>query len=170
MRFYGFGNYYLSSLQQGLQAAHVIADIAASCISEDNSPEYKQFIEWADNHKTIVLLNGGNSDDLFQLFDFFDTIDNPYPFDMFNEDEASLMRAATCVGIIVPEEIYQTAEFLRYGLITKHQNNPDDFIHFEIADGCTNQKVWASFEFLKTKATNWQIELIERLNKCGLAH
>ena len=42
MRFYGFGNYYLSSLQQGLQAGHAAVDLHVKY----NIIEQGQFENW----------------------------------------------------------------------------------------------------------------------------
>ena len=71
MRFYGFGNYYLSSLQQGLQSAHVVGDLAAASVSKGKVTKMgKIYFKWASKHKTMVLLNGGNSASLQAVFDW----------------------------------------------------------------------------------------------------
>lgn len=111
MRYYGFGNYYLSSLQQGLQAAHAIADLSVGLSQE--SPQYQTFEEWADCHKTIILLNGGNASQLTDLMVFLDTNDHELPFVTFYEDHESLNSTITHVGVIVPEKLYQLAEEIR---------------------------------------------------------
>lgn len=109
MRFYGFGNVYLSSLQQGLQAAHVIADMFGKYATNGDEFDFglKMMMCWTDDHKTIILLNGGNSEDLEQLVAFFDSSDNKFPHDCFFEDEASLNEALTSVGIVLPARIYE---------------------------------------------------------------
>lgn len=114
MRFYGFGNYYLSSLQQGLQSAHVIGELFTQ--NEFGSHKSNQVYEWAKNHKTMVLLNGGNSLALQELFDTFKGYEERgmhIPFAKFHEDEQSLGGALTYVGIIVPAEYYDTAAAIR---------------------------------------------------------
>lgn len=118
MRFYGFGNYYLSSLQQGLQAGHAAVDLHVKYnILEqghfDITPCQNMYNDWAQNHKTMVLLNGGNSADLQELFDFLYCEENPYPFVKFHEDEVSLNGALTYVGMILPPMIYDTAAKIR---------------------------------------------------------
>lgn len=105
-RFYGFGNYYLSSIQQGIQSAHVLGELFVK-YNQPDSIEQKILYDWAKNHKTMVLLNGGNSASLKELHNFFNEVASErYPFASFNEDEQSLDCALTCVGIILPEKIY----------------------------------------------------------------
>jgi hypothetical protein len=130
MRFYAFGNYYLSSLQQALQANHV-------CVEMYNMYNY-QFLEnreqevgltktgaknlktwgylksWARSHKTIVLLNGGNSKDLSDIYSLmnceqYEEFQHDYPYAKFCEDQDSLCGALTSVGIVLPPLVYETA-------------------------------------------------------------
>lgn len=122
MRYYGFGNYYLSSLQQGLQAHHVCVEMfnqynaqsfaaAFKHLGNDSSTirRWNALDDWAKNHKTIVLLNGGNSADLKELHEFLSSVEHDYPFSKFHEDEVSLCGALTSVGIILSPRIYDTA-------------------------------------------------------------
>ena len=58
MRAYFFGNLYMSSIQQGIQAAHAVADMFIK-YSNENEPNYHPLREWATDHKTMILLNAG---------------------------------------------------------------------------------------------------------------
>ena len=102
MRFYAVGNMYLSSIQQGIQAAHCVAEMLMQPYTEGRS-QAKQ--DWALNHKTIICVNGGNNK---SLNDFYDLVryQSQFPVARFYEDDASLGGILTCVGIIVPEKIY----------------------------------------------------------------
>lgn len=114
MRFYGFGNYYLSSLQQGLQSAHAIGELFTQY--DPSSVEYKQVHDWGKNHKTMVLLNGGNSASLQELFNQFTHMKErgmQLPFAKFHEDEQSLGGALTYVGIVIPAKYYEVSAELR---------------------------------------------------------
>lgn len=114
MRFYGFGNYYLSSLQQGLQAGHCVGELFAQYRNDKDKSDMTY--EWAKNHKTMVLLNGGNSLSLQNLFEEFKVLQGMgmnLPFVKFHEDEQSLGGALTYVGMIVSSEVYELAAFLR---------------------------------------------------------
>lgn len=111
MRFYGFGNYYLSSLQQGLQAGHVVGEFLGTL--DINSVQFKIAREWARDHKTMILLNGGNSAGIQAIFDKFKEFESQgmdLPFMKFHEDEQSLGGALTYAGIVVPEHIYSQTE------------------------------------------------------------
>lgn len=148
MRYYGFGNFYLSSIQQGVQAFHGLGDMLVhyNRFSDFNGSALKEahdnLIEWAANHKTVILKNGGNSEDLHELFRFLETGPGNYPFVTFREDRASLNNALTHVGIVLPEEIYGAADFSR--------TNRDPNV-------------------LRLALSDWKEELISRMNRCGLA-
>lgn len=153
MRFYGFGNYYLSSLQQGLQSAHVVGDLAAASVSKGKvTKKGKTYFKWADKHKTMVLLNGGNSASLQSLFEKFQEFEEngmKLPFAKFHEDEQSLGCALTYVGIVVKRRYYEAAAELR---------RCDDYVQFK--DDKINKEGWKQ----------WEVELISVLNNYSLAH
>lgn len=103
MRAYFLTNMYLSSIQHGIQSGH--------CLQEINN-KYKiggtdqalTLFDWAENHKTWYVLNGGTSEQMQHILQFFKWESNPYPWAYFKEP--SLDDALTCVGIIVPESLY----------------------------------------------------------------
>ena len=98
MRAYFLTNMYLSSIQNGIQSAH--------CLQEINNcyPDNPALSDWALNHKTMYVLNGGTSEQMHELLKFFKHSSNTLPWSSFTEP--SLDNALTCIGIIVPEEIY----------------------------------------------------------------
>jgi hypothetical protein len=159
MRYYGFGNYYLSSLQQGLQAQHCVVEMVNSynpyqtpdldpTVAQRSPPTTAQiqgwtiFDDWAKNHKTIVLLNGGNALELSELRTFLMMQDVIYPYAAFREDKSSLNDCITSVGIILPPRIYETAAQLRAKT-------------YDITVGPV--------------LSVWEAELCERINACPLA-
>ena len=92
---------YLSSIQQGIQAFHCLGEMI-----RDRGAEVAMVDEWLHNHKTLICLNGGNNKSLTEFYDMI--VDNPlYPVAKFHEDEQSMGGMLTCVGIIVPERIYE---------------------------------------------------------------
>ncbi len=107
MRFYAFGNMYLSSIQQGIQAAHVIGNMAVKYTKNS------MFHTWARDHKTIILLNGGMGLNLAMLVNHLQDDDNPYEWAYFCESTDALDGALTSVGIILPEEVYEQAAEMR---------------------------------------------------------
>jgi hypothetical protein len=160
MRFYGFGNYYLSSLQQGLQSAHVVGELFTTY--NRLTEKYSQVHDWAQNHKTMVLLNGGNSKDLAELFDFFNQENNPYAFAKFHEDEQSLNGALTYVGIVLPSKIYDASANMR--LFTHFYNPVTEELRLDLKpEGFTEN----TSEIISL--SQFDYNLCERLNCYGLA-
>ena len=101
MRFYAAGNMYLSSIQQGIQAFHCLGEMVSN-----RGAEIGMVDEWLHNHKTLICLNGGNNAKLEDTWEFLNDPQNVYPYAKFHEDEQSMGGMLTCVGIIVPKEIY----------------------------------------------------------------
>lgn len=156
MRYYGFTNFYLSSIQQGIQNAHCVADMFVKyCV---NNTKLFDLMDWAQKHKTMVLLNGGNQASILELATFFDSPDNPFPWAPFNEDFESLNNCVTTVGIVLPERIYETASLIRSrkAFILRMEGEEPSLI---TSDGVEND--WTF--------TAWEMELMEKLNQYGLA-
>lgn len=160
MRLYFFGNMYLSSIQQGIQAAHVVHELFLKYPAYDpNHHDLDEtgdtLFEWADNHKTMILLNGGYSDNLRELINQFNDLRNPYPWTSFHEGQDSLDGALTCVGIVLPEKIYEAAKALREGNIAAEQ--------------IPVQESWSPEDGITWYYTKWEYELCLELNKYGMA-
>lgn len=148
MRAYFFGNMYLSSIQQGIQAAHVTAELFMKPHSEDGNI---YLLDWANNHKTMILLNAGYSEEIRRLIEFFDTADNPYPWASFNEGDDALDGALTCVGIVLPEKIYKLSAYLRQAPIV-------------------GTAEWEEFDDIRLRRTTvYEQFLAERIGEYGLA-
>lgn len=113
MRLYTFTNFYLSSIQQGIQPAHCIADMFVKY--QDETTTRDVLFDWATNHKTLICLNGGNAAGIREIIAVLDevapTLGLPYGY--FREDKQSLDETMTCCGIVVPEPIYTMAANLR---------------------------------------------------------
>ena len=156
MRAYFFGNMYLSSIQQGIQAAHVVAEMALNYGHDANG----WFLNWAKNHKTMVLLSAGYSEEIRSLVDFFEKKGtNDYPWAFFNEGEDALDGALTCVGIILPEKIYELSKLIR---------DPEEFKIIE--HSVVNSGDWlVNSDGLVWEYTKWEWDLVKRLNDYGLA-
>jgi len=127
---------YLSSIQQGIQAAHVIGNMSAKYRNADSD-----YTKWANDHKTIILLNGGMSCNLHSIVEHFMEDDNPYDWSCFTESQEALDGTITSVGIILPDDAYLTA--------TKMRTLNSKMNLFGIP--------------------SWEIELYEIMNSCRLA-
>lgn len=120
MRLYTFTNFYLSSIQQGIQPGHCAVDMAVK-YCKLNTTAALTFWDWAKNHRTMICLNGGNAagirDTWNQLVRLGEQLD--LPVEAFNEDYDSLDNAMTCCGIVVPSSIYDMAADLRSGQLVR---------------------------------------------------
>ncbi len=161
MRAYFFGNMYLSSIQQGIQAQHCTGEFAVNynpALAADGKlycedPEkYAMLMDYLDNHKTSILLNGGYSENLHRLVDSLAVEENPYPWAFFHESEEALDSALTCVGIILPEAIYETATFVRQARSNYDKNIVETFNN----TGTFEDEVFSEFEvWLINELTNY---------------
>lgn len=114
MRAYFFGNFYLSQIQQGIQAAHALARLVDKYRFDEKA---NMIFDWIANHETMILLNGGDMQALEDLKVFFATDENPYPWAAFQESRDALAGATTSVSILLPEKIYEGAQTRRrFGL------------------------------------------------------
>lgn len=108
MRCYHFGNFYLSSIQQGIQAAHAQVELF---IKYDNkSDQTGDLVDWARNHKTMICLNGGMASDLEAIARGLSAFEESgfmnFAWSTFSEEDAALNGAMTNVAIILPEKMY----------------------------------------------------------------
>jgi hypothetical protein len=115
MRLYTFVNHYLSPIQHGIQTAHVVAEMFIKYGRYTNSNQYQLYRDWADNHKTIIVCNGGFASNIQTIVETFETQDI-YPFAHFHEGVNELNGALTAVGIVVPEFIYSVAKDIDHNL------------------------------------------------------
>ena len=111
MRLYSFCNLYLSSIQQGIQTAHLVSNMFAKYKNMRGSVSYDILYKWAESHKTIIVLNGGTKENIQNIFnELWLNADLNLPYEKFHEDEDSLGGIITCCGIIVPEELYKATD------------------------------------------------------------
>jgi hypothetical protein len=161
-RCYHFGNFYLSSIQQGIQAAHAQMELFNKYCPHkhndqmvDDSPAIDMLFEWSNNHKTMICLNGGMNSDLAETHILLNDVSNPYPTATFRESEEALGGIIGSIAIVIPEEIFGTSDLLR-----RRQGF--------IVDNKFYQTTEDMNEYIRT-FTDFEIALINRLIPCGLA-
>ena len=172
MRAYFFGNMYLSSIQQGIQAKHCGDEMVVNyapginngVLESANIDKYRQLLDYLTNHKTVICLNAGYSSTLHEIYAGLNDTDNPYPFAKFHESEEALDGALTCVGIMVPDAIYDTAKEAR---ITSRSGK----FGRQVVEEFNRSGEWTSDADVPVNYTftKWQVWLINELNKYGLA-
>ena len=118
LRCYTFGNMYMSSIQQGIQAAHAIGEMfvkynplqvkTLSTNTEDTrySGCVNILYDWATHHKTMICLNAGNNNSLCSLLQLMQRADNPYAWAVFYESQEAMQGMLTNIAIILPESVY----------------------------------------------------------------
>ena len=169
MRAYFFGNMYLSSIQQGIQAQHCTTELynnyapqfGNEAYETINPERYEILVDWATNHKTSILLNAGYSSTLHDIYKELTDFDNPYPIAKFHESEEALDGALTCVGIILPDAIYDTAAEVRASRGNYGRTKVEEFNEY---GEWTPDNGMTHYTF-----TKFQVWLINELNKYGLA-
>ena len=165
MRAYFFGNMYLSSIQQGIQAHHASTEmynkyfprptqVGECCF--DATEQSIMLADWGHDHKTDVLLNGGDSQDLLELESFLEGDLDSDSVRLNNHDDA-----ASSFGIVLPPKIYDGIK-----LMNKVKRLPRD--SYDRQNWERNKALM--FELGHEEVYNdWEIELMQRINRCKLA-
>lgn len=126
LRAYVFVNTALSPIQKGIQAAHVMVEMALYDGRGIVGSTNEMFWEWANYHKTLILCNGGFHADMRDWYDLvqnqtlFDE-DYEFPYQFFSEDFDTLNNLLTAVAIILPDYIYDSAALFRKGVISEER-------------------------------------------------
>ena len=103
---------YLSSIQQGIQSAHIVHDLFLKYPTREADFGAGEMLwDWAQNHKTMIVLNGGMNSDIHEILYTMEQLEHTHlgimPFVGFNEDEMSLGSILTSVGVVVPKKLYE---------------------------------------------------------------
>ena len=178
LRCYHFCNMYMSSIQQGIQAAHaqtamfIKYDKSKADYYSDDIPENaptvdeqlfndctKMLYEWGENHQTMICLNGGYLENMKTIVEHLAHSDNPFPWSTFHESQEAMGGMLTNIAIVLPDYIYKTASWLR-----NHRN--DDCVS---GDSGFYLPVAAQIVFPDVEFAWWEKQFMYMLNRCGLA-
>lgn len=105
MKMYFITNMYLSPIQRGIQSAHALAELY-----ENNSDSNLEIVsDWAKNHKTIIVLNGGTNESMKRIYSKIEelSLDANLILATFNEPE--LNNTLTAIALLehhLPSELY----------------------------------------------------------------
>lgn len=111
LRLYTFINFYLSSIQQGIQSAHLVHDLMLK-YQVHSSAAAKLVSDWAREHKTMIVLNGGTTAELEQGIEVM-RAQSSYPWVEFYESRECLSGALTGFGVVLPESVYDCTKGYR---------------------------------------------------------
>jgi len=136
-RMYSFGNYYLSSIQQGIQCSHGQSNMFKQYIDDKLTPLHQVQLEsWLETPTTICL-NAGNTKSILCLKDFLEE-KSTLLWSYFNEDEDSLGGIITNVSILVPERVYvaykELIENKKYSVLTHRNGESKHNIKFKTVE------------------------------------
>lgn len=145
-RCYTFTHFMLSSIQQGIQSGHAAMELVnkyydVEATFKQDEEAFDTVLDWIRNHKTIVCLNGGNSESLIEFVTFLNTHNNPFPWATFHEDENSMEGNLTSVAMILPDRIY----------------------------GVDLEELYSMASFVPGQFTEWEWELVNRVKSMSLA-
>lgn len=180
-RCYHINNFYLGGIHAGIQSAHAQHELAMKYLSPDaaapktlfNAPAAAAYVEWATNHKTIIVLNGGMQSDLRSWVGLLSTTTHPHAWAEFEEAEEALNGALTNIALVLPEYVYAYASE-----VTKALNAPMGVKHVlhRLEDGadCVVQKLDNGNVVLKCSdgdellLSAVDVDIMEKLSKCRL--
>lgn len=181
MRAYTFAHFMLSTIAKGIQHSHSITELFVKYERIDiydyamttgreipdhlltSSIKASMLYDWAQNHKTMILLTAGNSPQLDELETFFNVVENPYPWAGFNEDE-SLEGIMTSVSIILPEKIYGTVSAMKTGVLSFE---PSGYLHCVDTSKLDPEMITALMSY--GSFSPWEQDLVNRLGDYRLA-
>ena len=109
LRMYCLVIYNISPIQAGIQSLHAVVEYAQKYFKDED------YQSWAKKHKTVILLNGGTSNDgrtsekgsLQKHLD--ELIKNRVKYSKFNEPD--LNDAMTCVCFLVDERVFNKEKY-----------------------------------------------------------
>ncbi len=137
-RLYSFVNMYLSDKQKGIQTTHVTSQMTVKWKNFDEHTYV--FGVWAEEDKTVIMLNGGYSSNLRAIYKtckkFSKEYDNFLPYVKFHESEDALDGALTAVGIILPADVYDFAAALRKGLVNTDSCSKAEVDFYTMLNSC----------------------------------
>jgi hypothetical protein len=139
MRAYFFNNMYLSSIQNGIQAGHAAVELmmkyTVDPMHENGKEQAGMVLDWAEQHKTFVVLNGGGTPTMHELRSHLESPFNELPWAQFIEPD--LDGALTSLVILLPERLYgDFAQMLTKSTLEAERNNriPPDFSKFDFTE------------------------------------
>jgi len=133
LRMYGLTNYQLTGIQKGIQFLHGVVEYS-QMVNRVGGISLDIYNDWANNHKTVILLNGGTTNNkmvddkyLGTLNQHQETLNKIGIFNVgFNEPD--LGDQLTAVVFVVDERIFNKEKYPYFEFKIKKQidlNNPE---------------------------------------------
>lgn len=94
---------HLSPLDKGIQSTHAVVEYYNECRLWNKKEALKAFDKWANEDKTLILLNGGSVIDLDKTLGLFE--ENNIAYGAFREPD--LDNIVTAVAVLADERIFE---------------------------------------------------------------
>lgn len=106
LRAYALVNQYIAGIHAGIQTAHALMEMSAKYDPRDSfvGKDSEMFYDWRNNHKTLIVLNGGYQQRIYKTMELWEKCN--FPFAHFCEEQDALNGALTAAVIVLPEYIY----------------------------------------------------------------
>lgn len=191
MRCYHLNNFYLSGIHAGIQTAHAQHELAMKYVHpldcSDNTEAADSYVNWAVNHKTIIVLNAGMQSALIEWEEFLQSGDHPYAWASFREAEDALNGALTNIGLVLPAKMYSMSRDILKAVASMGHRPPVGYVVaavdtptmkvdvFQAAEGsvlvvrhmCDQSDTLAQVAETWTY-TPYELDLMARLSRCSL--
>lgn len=130
LRMYGLVPYNISPIQQGIQFGHAVVEYAQKYKNNDT------YNDWADNHKTFIILNGGTTNKKNSLEDGlpFGTMNqhlltlHENGIDLATFQEPDLGDQLTAIVFIVDERVFNKKDYLDFEDWLIHTYSTDELL------------------------------------------
>lgn len=127
LRMYGLVNYQLTGIQQGIQFLHAVVEYSQGVKWTLGTHKLGQYDDWADQHKTVILLNGGttntNQERLGTMNQHHQLLNEKGIYHShFNEPD--LGDQLTAIAFIVDERVFNKEKYPDFDFTNKNQKTP----------------------------------------------
>lgn len=183
-RCYHINNFYLSGIHAGIQSAHAQHELAMKYLTPNgpivkspfHQPAIDGYVEWATNHKTIIVLNGGMQADLEKWVELLSSTSHAHAWATFHEAPEALNGALTNIALVLPERIYGYAREVTRVLNSETFACLGEGLIFRLEDNaqCTIRAVGQGGAWLEADDGDQltfspvEISIMEKLSKCHL--
>lgn len=146
-RLYGLVPYNISEIQKGIQFGHAAIEYGQKYFNDDD------YQEWANNHKTFIILNGGTSSTMIDNIDILreNGVDK---LGIFQEPDLNHMISG--IVFLVDSRVYDYTNYPnfydyclkikgRYDLPKFNEINMDQFIEAAKEMGSSDYRDWVKF-------------------------
>jgi hypothetical protein len=133
LRMYGLVNYQLTGIQKGIQFAHAAIEYGIDIENSNNSEQRDIYSKWRNEDKTVILLNGGTTNDRIMGDTYFGTLNNHKvsldKLGVFNSTfrEPDLGDQLTAVVFILDERVFNREKYPDYeNFLDKYPDSSPD--------------------------------------------